>query len=230
MQLLRDTGMTRVFHGRLLSLLACTVTIVVLTPFVSNSLLGQIVIWAVAAGASISTVYGLRLGRRAMFFTLSLGILSVAAGTTSAITGSQTAYQITIITAGAFYGLLIGLLIRYIVRAEKVTGDILFGAVCVYLLIGIVFSLIFRFIELLNPAAFAVAIDATGSSTAGRGDFTYFSFVTLTTLGYGDIQPVSGYARTFAFMEAVTGTFYIAVLISRLVSLYVTDSILSKKK
>jgi hypothetical protein len=222
--------MRRIFGGRLLSLLVCIVTTVVLTPFMANSILGQIVLWVLAAAASIATIYGLRLGKRAMILTLLLGILSVLTGTLSASTGSNVGYDAAIITSAAFYGLLIGLLIRYIVRAERVTGDILFGAVSVYLLIGIVFSLIFRFIDIVNPEAFAVAEDAAGGSGAGRGDFTYFSFVTLTTLGYGDIRPVSGYARTFAFLEAITGTLYIAVLISRLVSLYVTDTIMSKKK
>jgi hypothetical protein len=162
-----------------------------------------------------------------MVVVLILGVLSVVLGEISLFAGGSLLQGISTLSSILFFGFLVGLLIRYIIGAEQVTADILYGSVCVYLLIGIVYSMVYRFIDTVDPAAFAVSVD---TAPAGAGDFTYFSFVTLTTLGYGDIQPVSGYARTFAFLEAITGTLYVAILISRLVSLYITHSIMDRKK
>lgn len=213
---------------RLFYLFISLLTLVVLSPFLLSGGLGRTILYILPMAASISTVYGLRLGRRPMIITLLLGVLSVGLGTASVFMGGPPVHGVVTLCTAAFYGFLIGLLIRYIVRAEKVTADILFGSVCVYLLIGILFAMIYRFIDILNPAAFTVTAEAPAASVAGQMSFMYYSFVTLTTLGYGDIVPLSSYARTFAFLEAITGTLYVAILISRLVSLYIIDSVMRK--
>ncbi len=221
--------MKRKLSDRLFFLFVSLVTIVVLSPFFSGNLLGQSIIYVLTAAACISTVYGLRLGRLPMIITVLLGILSVVVGGISLVLHGPVPTALAVLIAAVFYGYLISLLIRYIIKAEEVTADILYGSVCVYLLIGIVFAMIYRFIDLLNPDAFLSAVDRAPSISGIQPDFTYFSFVTLTTLGYGDIQPVSGYARTFAFLEAITGTLYVAILISRLVSLYITHSVMKRR-
>jgi hypothetical protein len=214
--------------GRLFYLFVSLLTLVVLSPFLLSGSLGKIILYVLPMAAGISTVYGLRLGRRPMIITLSLGVLSVALGTASVFVEGLSVHGVATLCTAVFYGFLIGLLVRYIVRAEKVTADILFGSVSVYLLIGISFSIIYRFIGILNPAAFTVTAGAPVASATSQMSFTYYSFVTLTTLGYGDIVPLSSYARTFAFLEAITGVLYVAILISRLVGLYITNSIMKK--
>ncbi len=111
----------------------------------------------------------------------------------------------------------LGLLLHRIVAVKESNFDILCGAAAVYLLIGVVWGVWFRFIETLMPGSFVL----TGTSEAiGWSNFIYFSLATLTTLGYGDITPVSPVARVWATLEAVAGVLYVALLISRLVSLY----------
>lgn len=111
----------------------------------------------------------------------------------------------------------LSLLLHRIVAVKESNFDILCGAAAVYLLIGVVWGVWFRFIETLMPGSFVL----TGTGEAiGWSNFVYFSLATLTTLGYGDITPVSPVARVWATLEAVAGVLYVALLISRLVSLY----------
>ena len=111
----------------------------------------------------------------------------------------------------------LGLLLHRIVAVKESNFDILCGAAAVYLLIGVVWGVWFRFLETLMPGSFVL----TGTGEAiGWSNFVYFSLATLTTLGYGDITPVSPVARVWATLEAVAGVLYVALLISRLVSLY----------
>ncbi len=117
-----------------------------------------------------------------------------------------------------FFGFTLVRILMYVMRGRKVTRDKIFGAICVYLLIGFSWAPFYRMVFLLNPAAFS------GSRTVDMGinhfDFVYYSFETLCTLGLGDIHPISGFARALTVVEALTGVLYVAVLISRLVSMY----------
>ena len=117
-----------------------------------------------------------------------------------------------------FYTYTIVRVLSYVLRTGDVTRDRLYGAVSVYLLLGVAWASVYAFVEALQPGSFAAA------NPTPRIDFIYFSFVTLTTLGYGDITPVTDRAHSLALLEAVTGVLYIAVLIARLVSLYRPDS------
>ena len=95
-----------------------------------------------------------------------------------------------------------------------------------FLLLGLCWAFIYALIEVLNPGSFSVAsITTAGSSSA----YTYFSFVTLTTLGYGDISPVAQVARSFAILEAITGQMYLAVLVARLVGTQIAHDMASEK-
>lgn len=104
-----------------------------------------------------------------------------------------------------------------IVTAEKVTHDVISGAVAVYLLIGVAWAVIYVIIEGLNPGSFAVGDRSHGTVW---DQLLYFSFATLTTLGYGDIAALTPVARMWSVAEAIFGTLFLAVLISRLVGLY----------
>lgn len=112
--------------------------------------------------------------------------------------------------------LAMGAAARYALRAGDVDAERIFAALDVYLLAGLTFGVAFRLVEQFAPGSF-------GGPHAGEpASFIYFSFVTIATLGYGDIVPLSGPARALAILEAVGGQMYLAVLVARLVSLYAT--------
>lgn len=121
----------------------------------------------------------------------------------------------------AFLAYAIASILILIFAARDITRNLLFAALCVYLLLGVLWALTFSLVEILTPGAFAsggrpIALRMdTGRST----EALYFSFTTLATLGYGDIVPTGPLARMLAVLEAVVGQLYLAVLVARLVGM-----------
>jgi len=115
-----------------------------------------------------------------------------------------------------FFVFTIYVIVSRLLRREEVTLDVLFGAAAVYLLIGLMWTMAYVLLENLRSGSFMVA----AGGTPMLPDLLYFSFVTLTTLGYGDILPVTSQAQSLAILEAVTGVLYLAFLIGRLVGAY----------
>ncbi|WP_239488887.1 potassium channel family protein [Luteitalea sp. TBR-22] len=111
--------------------------------------------------------------------------------------------------------LFAGVILRRVFSDGPITLGRIEGAVAVYLLVGVLWALLYEGILLRDPGALAVA---TGRPVT-ESDLSYYSFVTLTTVGYGDVTPVAPVARSLAVMEALIGQLYPAVLIARLVSL-----------
>jgi hypothetical protein len=119
----------------------------------------------------------------------------------------------------------VGIAILYaILDEERVSLDTILGGICVYLLLGVAWTLAYSILEFLAPGSFAV--DGQPLPALARADefrreeLIYFSFVTLTTVGYGDVLARSHPARALAAAEAVTGSLFIAVFIARLVGLH----------
>jgi hypothetical protein len=112
---------------------------------------------------------------------------------------------------------------KQILFRGRIDANKLVGSICIYLLLGIIWSLFYIFIAYFSSDAFTGLAIATENNTPWELELIYYSFVTLTTLGYGDINPVSGYARSLAYLEAVCGQLYIAILVASLVSSLISD-------
>jgi hypothetical protein len=113
--------------------------------------------------------------------------------------------------------ILTGLVLEHVFREGSITGDRIRGAIAAYLLLGLVWTFAYILVEHFSPGA----IQSSGAASKDNAHFAYFSFVTLTTLGYGDIVPVHPLARTLAIGEALVGQLYLAILIGRLISLQI---------
>ncbi len=114
-------------------------------------------------------------------------------------------------------------LLRFVLTAPKVDSEVLCASIAVYLLMGICWAFTYILVGKLIPDAFVFSTGGAGQSMIGF-EAAYFSFVTLTTCGFGDVVPVANVARMLAVLEAVTGMFYVAILIARLVSVYSSSS------
>ena len=105
-------------------------------------------------------------------------------------------------------------ILTHVFKKGPITFHRIQGAVAAYLLLGLAWAYAYQLIAYADPGAFSGAVTAS----IGFSSWTYFSFVTLATLGYGDISPVHPVARSLATSEAITGQLYLAILIARLVS------------
>lgn len=128
--------------------------------------------------------------------------------------------EIHLAAAILFVAFIVARLLRFVLRAPKVAVEVLCVAVSNYLLLGLLWMFAFLLVANLVPGAFAFSSGTAAHHGMDGFNALYFSFVTLCTVGYGDIIPVAPVARMLAFTEATAGLFYMAMIISRLVALY----------
>ena len=114
------------------------------------------------------------------------------------------------------YLYIIILLLKDLLTRKTITTDMIYCAISVYLLIGIMWAGVYGLLESLEPGSFATASDSV--------DYIYFSFVTLTTVGYGDVAPLTILAKRFAVFEAGMGSIYMAIIVALIVGRYLSAS------
>lgn len=122
----------------------------------------------------------------------------------------------------AFLFTAAGNAMKYIAMDDNISVNRIIGAVCVYLMLGVIWALTYSLLEAAVPGSFT-GLSVQVVDSKWDPDWVYFSFVTLTTLGYGDILPVTSSARALAYFEAIVGQFYLAVLVAGLVGAYLSE-------
>ncbi len=134
--------------------------------------------------------------------------------------GFETSAVVSVYFTYAIYlGIAAWLIMRDIFRSLEVTIDTVCGGICVYLLIGFLWSLFYGVVQYLDPNAFSPSVTPGGFYSKG----IYLSFTTLTTLGYGDILPVNPFAMMLTNLEAIIGQMYPAIFIAILVGAYLSQ-------
>lgn len=121
-----------------------------------------------------------------------------------------------------FFSFTLWVVLDFVLRASHVTQGVLFGSVAIYLLLGGLWFILYALLERVNPGSFTDIV--AGGQAVEWTELLYFSFVTLTTLGFGDIVPVTLMARHFAIAEAIAGVLYLPIVISRLVGVYIAQA------
>ncbi len=117
-----------------------------------------------------------------------------------------------------FWVFIIASILSHLFDVKEVTADTILGAACSYFLIGFAWSFIFFVLESCSPGSFSFP----RPRSTGFSDFIYYSFVTLATIGFGDITPVSNAARSLSILEAILGQLFMATLIAILVGSYLS--------
>ena len=206
--------------GRCLYLMVSLLALLLLHPFFPPGPIGQTLLLVLNSAMLIAGVYAVSDTKWHMVIAVAIGIPWFVLAWSDRILGEGPLTLPTVIVTIVFYSFALVRVLAYVLRASPVTRDKIHGAISAYLLMGVTWASCYSLIHTLQPQAFFV--DAVHSPAGGLqfADFVYFSFVTLTTLGYGEITPISAQARSVAMMEAVSGVLYIAVLIARLVGLY----------
>lgn len=207
---------------RHLWLLILLLVIFIFSPFVLPYYYGPLTLNIVAVAVLLSASYAVSNRRLFLIIGLSLSTLTIiltywlaAVPTHWLIIG---AHGSIVVLLGFFAVTILG----YVLRSGKVTSDTIYGAICAYLLFGYGFAFLYSVIEEVQPGSFTSLISTPTDDLVSRVmQMRYFSFVTLASVGYGDIVPHTQMARTAALLEAMLGQFYLVALIGRLVGLHI---------
>jgi hypothetical protein len=216
-------GPKPIFRFSLGSFLGVLILNILISPFVDRLPSGGLIETLLMTLVLLFAVLSVAGGRRAL-----VGVVLVA----PAALGEWLNYlrpemSIYVLTRGAgllFIGFVVIQLLRFIVYAPRVDSEVLCAAVAAYLLSGFAWSLAYALLGRLDPNSFVSTLGPKSDQSMNGFTGLYFSYITLTTVGYGDIVPVSSVARMLAIVEAMFGMFYVALLVARLVSVYSSKS------
>jgi len=209
-----QTPVSDLFRGRFFLLLIVLVLYLAAYPYLWGITWGRKVLDLILVTILFSGVFSMRENRTVFYIGIALGTPAVLTWFVKLLSRETPVLDfITIATIVPFFAYVAVTTLYRILKAEKITRDEIFGAVALYLLMGLTWSAAYGVMEYLHPGNFSFKPD-------GFPDLIYFSFVTMTTLGYGDMLPVSNAARSLAILESVTGVLFIAILIARLVSAF----------
>lgn len=172
----------------------------------------------------VFAIAGVHRGRA--LIAASLAALAAVLRAALLATGHEWLAVASNVASALFFAFVAFAVLAMVMQAPRITSDVIFGAIAVYFLVAIAFSLTYFALELSDPGSLLeqgkrlVLYD--DDLNAIYAPFVYFSFVTISTLGYGDIVPVSSIMRHLVITEAVMGQLYLAVLVARLVGMKIS--------
>jgi len=196
-----------------------------LSPHLQNRWLVQLLLQVFLLNTVLVTVWANPQWRRIRSALIGLWLLALAGSLLAVlpqligpqlIARSVVALSLVPLCAGLAAGML-----RFVFRERRLTIDGIFATVAAYLVIALLFSQVYLLMLTWNPESFVLPVPAADRPPhLLQTDMTYFSLVTLATVGYGDILPRSDAARMTAMIEAVVGQFYVAVIVAVFVGMY----------
>ena len=201
-------------------LLIALVAFFICAPFVEEIKGGDLIVSASFSLVLIAGVLAVAERKRTLIIAIVLAVPAIAGRWINHFRPDLIPPVVFLVSGLILIAFVVGHLLRYILRAPSVNTEVLCASISAYLMLGLMWTMAYWLVDQLTPGgAFSFNTNTGTHSMSGFTGF-YFSFITLSTVGYGDITPVSRLARWLAAMEAMTGLLYVAVLIARLVALY----------
>ena len=221
--------------GRFTVLLATIMLLLVSQPMFAGHAYAQNLATAAISLVLLAALYAVRSVRFYFVVALILFVPSVGFRFVMLFTSSPMLEAVGAISSCLFLAMTVIALVSRLFTVTSVTLDTISAAICAYLLAGVTFAYAFAVVELQNPGSFSATLFQKPASSvaplmASLHNFIYYSFVCLTTTGFGDIAPISEGARSLSVMESVFGQLYVAILIARLVSLVVAQSMMKERE
>jgi len=201
-------------HRPFLAFLLAQIALIVFYPYV------PIMAFRVLATlVFVTAVYVVGQQSRHWLIGLALGVPGVVLTAIAKVRSDMSLRILALSLTLAFLIFTVVVLFKAVIKVQEVTTETIYGAMSVYLLIAITWSVAYLLLSYLRPGAFVSSIQS-GSNPLTWPDYLFFSFATLTATGYGDIIPRIAQARSLAILESVTGMMYVAVFVARLVGVY----------
>jgi hypothetical protein len=216
-------------HVILLTMLVCVLFSQPLAP--DHGLFGPMLHDVLVTFALVVVFYVVFESRVDRYVALAMGLVSIGSNWLRHFLPDHGGTALAMVHDSAlaiFFGFAVVEILRNIFRQKTIRADDVVGSVCGYLLAGGVWASLYSLVEHAAPGSFTISpslslqLDGWHSRQAL---FDYFSFVTLTTMGYGDVTPIRAPAVSFAWAEAVFGQFYIAVVVAQLVAVRLTQTL-----
>ncbi len=204
-------------------LLICLLVIILFYPLLSfhRLLMKNILFTAIIFFGTFS----LDFHKRAQRILIASGTLTIFLNWLDHFFSNPVSDLVFFLSFFCFNLFIVVFMVRHIAKSKKVNVTIIINSINGYLLIGILGAVLLAMAEILQKYLYHLdtgAINFAGGTAQGFHDFLYFSFITLTTLGYGDVTPVSAFAKSVTLMIAVTGQLYLTILIAILVGKFLS--------
>lgn len=204
-----------ILNARFSYLFFTIILLFLLRPFIESAtavaLITNIFLWLMI----ISCVWAIQEKGKRRWFVVAMSAAAILADLLDFFLKNAVTSWASRIAIVFFLGYAVVTVLFYLVRQEEVTADLMMAGASEYVLIGILWACFYILIEMVYPGSYNFA-----GANMDRSGFLYFSFVTLTTTGYGDFLPISVQARSLAMLEMISGQLFIVMTVARLVSLY----------
>lgn len=205
-----------------IELLVALVALFVSFPFIESLPSGALIESILLTVVLVSALLTIATRRRILIVAVLLSLPALVGRWLNHYRPDLVPPEVFLIGGIVFVVFVVGNLLRFVLNAPSVNTEVLCASISAYLLLGLLWTLGYWLIAELIPDAFAFNASTIADRSMKGLNGLYFSFITLSTVGYGDITPVSKVARMLAAAEATTGLLYVAVLIARLVALHAT--------
>ena len=198
-------------------------------PYVQEHTLSYAVFRLLGSAGILLTVYAISLRRTLLICALFLAIPALLQRLLLFRADAGAWSILNIVLSFAFDVFVVVIIFRHVFTQQQPNSETVFGALCIYLLVGFSFSSVYGMIAALQPTAFYLDPLTNLHVVPDRFDFVYYSFATMTSLGASGITAVSGQVRSMSIIEATLGVLYLAVLIARLIAAYRHPSVASRE-
>ena len=215
-----DNRLQKFSENRFLILLVLILSTIVLTPFLDHLFRTKILMDIFLTILFFGIIFAIR-SKRSHLIIASILVLPLILSTWSIYIYESTQISIfTRIFGALFFGYAVIIILQMIARSTEITRETIFAAVVAYLLIALMWTFLYMILEMVAPGSFSVPDKSIRVETM---QFEYFSFITITTLGYGDITPLTNRASALTLLEAIIGQIYLVVLVAWLVGMFVSS-------
>jgi hypothetical protein len=208
------------FKRRFFILFVSLLAMILVTPLVQG-FVGIHIVWNIFLSAILlSGVHAVSGKKRNVYIASLLALPMLVSVWSEYFVKNNYVVIVGTLCGVVFFAYMIVNILLFIYKQDEVTVDLIVGAAVVYLLMAVMWTFIYRVVEIANPGSFTIS----ATDIHERLRFTYFSLVTITTLGYGDIVPTTGLASSLATLEAVVGQLYLVTTVAWLVGVRVSQS------
>jgi hypothetical protein len=214
-----DTYLQTFSQRRFLILLVLILSLLVLAPFLDDFIETRILMDAFLTAIFFAIIFAVRTNRYHVIIASFLVLPLIISTWSSYFVELTSVSLLTRIFGALFFGYAVINILRIVVQSEEVTKETIYAAIVAYMLMALMWAFLYMILELLEPGSFSFS---EGAFRAEAMRFRYFSFVTITTLGYGDITPLTNKASSLALLEALVGQVYLVALVAWLVGMYVS--------